>query len=181
MQGSDPKTAIETSPTKGTSRKNASESGFALAITLLSVAAFLYLSPNYLASEIITRITGLLLAIVGTGGLGFELSRLSGRGRTFGFDNLGLGLGFIGIWAIIYHFSPGWFINAPILLLLLFGLYGTTLGIIELLKSLPFNQPVQSQAPTAIELFTRGFVAIATLAGLVLTLLQIAKILKIIP
>lgn len=169
---------------KSVIRSSDFKAGLALIFTFLAVGVFLYLSPGYFGNAIATRIVSAVLAIIGLLGLSFELNRLSGKKGISGVDDLGVGLGLILAWVVIYHFSPGWWwVNAVLLLLLLVPAFGTTQGTIKIIGSLLSRLPSsagQSVGSSLSSLVVKLFLALAQVAAFVLVLLQLAQIFKVI-
>ncbi len=158
------------------SQKEKDQDGIALALTFLIASLFLYLFPTYFKIEFITLSISILFAIIGVFGLGIEINRLSSNPNGIGLDNLGIGVGIFAIWIIFFYYFNIWWVNILIFPVLIFGIYGTILGIMNIIFSL-FSDPKESMK---VKLSVKLPVVIAQLAGFALTLMQILQILKII-
>jgi|SRR5690625_1438205 len=152
------------------------QGGIALAFAFLASSLVLYLFPSYFKVEIITYCICIILAIIGVAGLGIELNKLSTNPKGIGLDNLGIGIGLFAVWIIFFYYYDLWWINVLIFPLLLFGIYGTVLGIVNIVFFL-FSNPNES---LKVKLSIKLPVVIAQFAGFVLSIMQILQILKII-
>ncbi|MGE6609355.1 hypothetical protein ACQKFG_02315 [Peribacillus sp. NPDC076916] len=102
--------------------------GIGLSIAMIIAAVFLYLTPSYLGSEIVTIIISSILVSFGISGLGMSLTELN-NGESIGIDRLGLGVAMLIIWGIVYYFSQYIWLNWALLIVLGIGLFGTATGI----------------------------------------------------
>lgn len=106
--------------------------GIGFALAMIIAAVFLYLTPSYLGSEIVTIIISSILVSFGIGGLGMALNKLNNGESNLGFDNLGLGVAMLIIWGIVYYYFQYIWLNWALLIVLGFGLFGTATGITSL-------------------------------------------------
>ncbi|OBZ14641.1 hypothetical protein A8L34_12020 [Bacillus sp. FJAT-27264] len=166
----------ETKKTIKTEKENI-QHGIAIALSFLVSSFLLFLLPVYLFNNAITYFVSILFAIIGVGGLGIELNKLSSNPKGLGLDNLGIGLVLGTIWTIFYYYFNLWWINLIILPLMLLGCYGIILGIINIFDNLfsSFSSPEKSKG----KFFIKLPVVIAQLAGFILTIMQILQIFKI--
>lgn len=100
-------------------------------------------------------------------GLGFELNKLSSKPNGLGLDNLGLGLVFGVVWITFYQYFDIWWLNIMIIPFLLFGCYGTILGLINIFTNLFTG----SNESLKLKLTIKLPVVIAQLAGFILTVI----------
>lgn len=78
----------------------------------------------------------ILFLLIGIIGLGIELNKLGDQTVKLGFDDLGIGSALLIVWATIYYFFPIWWVNLITIILLFFGVYGTTVGAIKIMRNL---------------------------------------------
>jgi hypothetical protein len=107
-----------------TNKSSNVRTGLALALSFFAISVFLYFQPTYLGS--VTRFIAIAFVVIGICGLGLELEKLyHGKDdptQNAGiFDNLGIGLGLLIIWIILYvNFAAVW-LNILIGLILIFA------------------------------------------------------------
>jgi len=147
-----------------------SERGLATALMFLAVAAYLYASPNYFVLHVASRLVGAAFAVIGVFGLGIELARLD-SGKRYGLNNLGFGLGFGLLWAVLHYRSDSLLISILIFPMLMLAANGIALAVIQMVKSIYSPHELKGRpAP-------KGLLLVAgQLAGFVLTVLQIVQI-----
>ncbi|MBA7491681.1 hypothetical protein ES702_02229 [subsurface metagenome] len=113
----------------------------------------------------------LIFTVLGIGGLSVELNKF----KKIKLDNLGIGIVFGILWAIIYYLSPIWWVNIITFPLLFYAVYGILLGLINIFKAIIFSDiSLKSKILVKIPLL------VGQLLGIVFVILQIIKILKII-
>ena len=120
-------------------RKSDVRSGISLAITFFIISIFLYFLPEYFGS--VTNLISVVLLVLGVMLLGVQLNNISSSRVDSGkrednrgiFDRIGVGVGFFIIWAVLYRRYPITWVNSITSLLLLVGIFGITLGLINLL------------------------------------------------
>lgn len=105
--------------------------GISLATAFIIGGIILNFIPNYFYFEILSTIMGLLLITFGIIGLSIELSKMSAK--TVGFSDLGVGLGLLIVWALLYYYLPYVWVNIVGFFFLLFGLYAAISGMITLI------------------------------------------------
>lgn len=149
--------------------------GTALATSFLAVSVFLYITPDYFKIHNITKIVSIVFGIIGVIGLSLELNKLNSNSKKLGLDNLGVGLGLGSIWALIYYYYPIWWVNILTFPLLILTLYGIILGIIEVISAI-----LTKEKSIKTTFLVKLPVAIAQVAGFILTVLQLLQIVKII-
>lgn len=109
----------------------------------------------------------ILFLLIGIVGLGFELNKLGDQTVKLGFDDFGVGFALVSIWAIIYYFFPIWWINLITIILLFFGVYGTTVGAIKILRILFLSKKnFLVKLPIVIVQFTAFVAAIVTILNI---------------
>lgn len=191
---------------KKTKAYSASSSGIAMALTAFIVSIFLYFQPNYYGP--VTNGVAIALIVLGIMGLGFELEKISsgqwdnltGQPQGSGiFDNLGIGLGFLVVWATVYYYFPMIWVNVLTSVVLLFGVYGTILGVLNwffgiMPRGLVYEKRIDeaggkaSSAPAdnsdknrkPWSMVTKIAIGISGATAFLASLLQILQILKII-
>lgn len=138
--------------------------GIALSITFLIIGGFLYFTPSYTGSMIISYSLAVFFLLIGITGLGLELNKLGGQTDKLGFDELGIGLGIGIIWAIIYYYLPVWWINLITIFLLFLSVYAITAGIIKILRILFLSKRnILVKLPIVIIQFVAFIAAIVTI------------------
>jgi hypothetical protein len=174
-------------------KKSDVRNGIALAITAFVISIFLYLQPDYFG--ILSTAAAIILIAFGFMGLGFELNKITSqdlaslinREKWPGiFDNLGIGLGFLVIWAAVYIYFPYIWLNIITSVILAFGVYGTTLGLVNVLfvalngsnKAIKVSE---NEADNAWSLATKIAVIISGVIGFIASLIQILQFIKVLP
>jgi hypothetical protein len=113
--------------------------GIALAVAVFTISIFLYFQSQYFGA--LTTPAAIALIVFGFAGLGVELNRITSEefdsliDREKGpgvFDNLGIGIAFLVAWSALYHYFPTVWMNVLTSPVLLFGTYGTVLGLVNL-------------------------------------------------
>ena len=119
-------------------RQDDSESGIAAAIMFFTVSIILHFNPTYFG--LLTKAVSIGFIVVGFMGLGLELNKIATRrpriSRTVGekhgvFDNIGIGIGLLIIWLALGHYHRFIIVSILVSPLLLFGVYGTILGLVN--------------------------------------------------
>ncbi|MFC7393010.1 hypothetical protein [Scopulibacillus cellulosilyticus] len=146
------------------------EFGIGLALAFILLAMFIYLNHDYLGNKDLSYIISAILISVGTIGLGTELES---ENKKFGFDNLGIGLGLLVIWALLHYYFPYTLINWVISFLLFFAFVGIFSGIVSLLVKLVNTRSGKS-------LIYKLPVIITQIGTAVLTVYQIMKKLNLL-
>jgi len=177
-------------------------SGIALAATAFIISIFLYFQPQYFGVP--TKAIAIIFIVIGFGGLGIELEKLTSdkRRSTISskkgsgiFDNLGIGFALFIAWATIYYYFPIVWVNVLTSVFLIFGVYGMTLGFTNIFfratsksraksnsnnsdpKEISFEQKrTHKPQPVAIKIA----VAASGVLGFIASLIQILQFLKII-
>lgn len=166
--------------------------GVSLALTCLLISLFLYYVPFYLGIKSISYLVSLVLAFTGVVGLGLELKKMSMgavRGQEgIAFDDLGIGLGLLGVWLVSYRLLDFWLLNAVTSFLLFFGCLGTISGLLDILHRLapqgtpgwPEESAARTTEPRRRFSWGQVFTIIVQVVGLVLGVLQVLQIVKVI-
>ncbi|MEO8338252.1 MAG: hypothetical protein ABI604_00880 [Nitrospirota bacterium] len=142
------------------------ESGVALGLAFFAAVAFTRLTPGYFSNY--TTVVGIIFLVLGVFFFGAALNALNGAERKFGLDDFALGLGIIGIWALIYNLWPRVWVNAVIFPIGFIGLFGTMLGLIRIATILTSHNTIRA-------FLVRLAVAIPIILGSILTLVNILK------
>ena len=179
--------------------KSTVSSGIAIALTAFLLSIFLYFQPQYLGS--LTNVAQIILIFIGFAGLGIELEKvingnrelLAQQAKVSGlFNNIGIGMALLILWASLYNQSPIAWLNGLTFIILMFATYGITLGLVNLLfaalpqtgivGSVPTTPSSSSQNETRRpwSLALKIAVVISGLTAFLASLLQILQILKVI-
>lgn len=141
--------------------------GISLATTFILFGIFLYFTPEFFLYKTLTTVLGLLSIVIGIMGLSFEMSKINDE--SVGFSDLGLGLGFLIVWAIIYYYLPNVWINIFSSLFLFFGLYGSFSGTIKVAYGFVFKRE------SRWKLTSKALVILLQLIGFVSAILTIVN------
>ena len=182
-------------PTKpqDTKRQSDVRGGIALAITAFAISIFLYFQPEYFGA--LTTVVAIALIALGFAGLGIELDKITSEeldsliNREKGpgiFDNLGIGIAFLIVWATLYRYFPVTWVNVLTSAILLFGAYAITLGLVNALffiltKSGSKAALSQGNSDKPWSLAIKIATAISGIIGLTASLIQILQFFKMIP
>ncbi|QFT91163.1 hypothetical protein FIU87_21155 [Bacillus sp. THAF10] len=109
--------------------------GIGLSFSFIFLAIFIYMYPEYLGGSTVTIIFSSICILIGVMGLGIELNKLNER-KNSGFDNLGIGLGLLFLWAILHYFFPYLLVNWLILIILFFAIIGIMSGLANLISNI---------------------------------------------
>ncbi|QHA92247.1 hypothetical protein [Bacillus sp. N1-1] len=109
--------------------------GIGLSVAFIIIATFVYLQPEYLGSSTVSIIFSSIFITIGVAGLGIELNKLNDK-QNSGFENMGIGLGFLMVWAVLHYFFPLVWVNWLLIVVLLFALIFITTGIANLVFTL---------------------------------------------
>ncbi|ANB56969.1 putative membrane protein [Anoxybacillus sp. B7M1] len=148
-------------------------SGIGFSFSLIVIAIFIYFSPDYLGSEVISLIMSSLMMAFGIIGLGIELNKLNNE-KKFGFDDLGIGLGLIIFWAILHYFFPIIWLNWVLLFVLFIGFYGIGVGIVKLVQNI-------IESSSGRQLAIKISVGIVQIAATAATIYEILKTFNLLP
>jgi len=187
---------------KKTTKPGDVQSGIALAVTAFIVSIFLYFQSQYFGS--FTKAAAIFLIVIGFGGLGIELEKLTSDKRrsiinqkkgSGIFDNLGIGLALFVVWATLYFYFPIIWVNVLTSGFLLFSVYGMALGFTNMLFRVPSKSRTKNSSividleESSSEQTTRHksqpvAIRIAIVAsgiiGFIASMIQILQFLKII-
>ncbi len=116
---------------------------------------------------ILSYLLTIVSLFIGIIGLGIELNKLGDQTVKLGFEELGIGLGLLIVWATIYYFFPIWWVNLITIFLLFFGTYGTTVGAVKILRNLfSSKKSFLFKLPIVIVQFTAFVAAIFTILNI---------------
>lgn len=152
--------------------------GYSVGLTFALVSVLIFYKADYFVIPQISYIVGSLFGILGVLICGNELSKSI---KPKGIDNLIYGVIFLLIWGVIYYFFNNivW-LNVLILFFLVFGCYGTIRGCIEFIFSIFSSISEKSAENGKTTIFKNIFLFLTQVFGLVLTVLNILKMLGIL-
>ncbi|MES0491927.1 MAG: hypothetical protein ABUK01_18170 [Leptospirales bacterium] len=107
------------------------KSSIAISFALIVIAIFMYFYPDVLGSPAITKIVSVFIAMIGIALLHGELLMLNHGVRSYKTENIGVGLLFVVVWALLYYFWPFWYVNIVSFLILAVGLFGIGRGVVD--------------------------------------------------
>jgi len=179
--------------TQNAKRRTDVRGGIALAMAAFAISIFLYFRSQYFGA--LTTGAAIALIVLGFAGLGIELNKmtsegldlLTNRGKGPGvFDNLGIGIALLVVWGALYRYFPIMWVNVLTSPVLLFGTYGTILGLVNalflvLIKSDSKTVSSQSESDKPGVLASKIAVAISGVVGFIASLIQILQFFKVIP
>lgn len=152
--------------------------GYSIGITFVLISAFIFCKTDYFVIPQISYTVGSVFGMLGILMCGSELSKSI---KPKGIDNLAYGIVFLLIWGIVYHFfSDVVWSNILILFFLVFGCYGTIRGCIEFAYSIFSSTSEKSIENSKTTTFKNLFLILTQVFGLILTLLNILKMLGIL-
>lgn len=153
--------------------------GYALGLTCIGVGIFLLLKPSYFFSPSVSYIIGALIGAFGVMGTGIELDKSS---KIKGFGNITIGLVVFAVWLVLYVKIKILWVNIISFGLLVFGCYGTILGIIQGIYSIVRNTQVpKSDSPNKksgsviCTLLSQTILFLTQLCGLMVAILNVIK------
>jgi hypothetical protein len=141
--------------------------GLPVVISLITLSVFLYVRPEYLGYKTVSMIISIIVVIIGFIGLSIELNKIGE-----GVSDFIIGLIFLIIWGTVYHFYSVVWLNAIMLFFMVFGIYGTSKGLIKMLFGILSN-------PSQGDKKKRLIILIIQLIGFGATILQYLTSFKI--
>lgn len=152
--------------------------GYSVGITFVLVSVFIFYKTDYFVIPQISYVVGSIFGILGVLICGSELSKSI---KPKGIDNLAYGVIFLLIWGILYYFFGDivW-LNVLFLFFLVFGCYGTIRGCIEFGFSIFSSISAKSTENGKTTIFKNVFLILTQIFGLILTGLNILKMLGIL-
>jgi len=176
-----------------TKKQSDVRAGIALAVAAFTISIFLYFQSQYFGA--LTTPAAIALVVLGFAGLGIELNKITSGGldslidpeKGPGiFDNLGIGIAFLVIWGALYHYFPIVWVNVLTSPVLLFGTYGTVLGLVNVLflvlaKSNAKTTSAQSGPDKPGLLAIKIVSAVSGVLGFIASLIQILQFFGVIP
>lgn len=183
----------QSTATQDTKKQSDVKAGIALAVGAFIISIFLYFQSQYFG--ILTTPVAVFLIVLGFAGLGIELNKITSEtldsliDREKGpgvFDNLGLGISLLVVWGALYHYFPAVWVNVLTFPVLLFGTYGTSLGLVNLLflvlaKSSPKTTSNQSESDKPGLLAIKVVSAVSGILGFIASLIQILQFFGVLP
>ena len=148
--------------------------GIALALAFLFTSIFLYIYPEFIGNQLVTRSIGVFFGLMGTM---FFLSQLTNidfstnKEIKSAISDIIVGLVVGVIILLLLYFFTNWLVHLIVTLLMLLTLFGFLRGIITILTSIDF-----SKGNRLIKLP----VIILNIAIFTLTILQLLQIFKVI-
>lgn len=155
-------------------RMKSIKGGLALGLGFLVVATYLMFTPEYFGNDTITRVVSIIIFLLGIIGLSLELNKLVGEHKKIGFDDFGLGLTLVIIWAILHYYFPQTWVNIILFFLLLLAVYGMLLGFINIIHSIIID------TSSIRKKTVKALVVLAQIVAFIGALLQSMQILKLI-
>ncbi|RLG71458.1 MAG: hypothetical protein DRO11_04420 [Methanobacteriota archaeon] len=184
----------QSTATQNTRKQSDVRTGIALAVSAFTISIFLYFQPQYFGA--LTTPVAIALIILGFAGLGIELDKivigkevesLIDREKGPGvFDNLGIGIALLVVWGTLYRYFSTIWVNVLTSPVLLFGTYGTVLGLVNVLflilvKSSDKAASPQNEPDRPGLLAIKVISAIPGVLGFIASLIQILQFFGIIP
>lgn len=151
--------------------------GYALAITFVLISIFVFVKNDYFYFPIIANIVGVFLGIIGIVGCGIEISKSV---SIKGIGNICLGILCLLLWYAIYICINNIILNILVFSLLMLGCYGIALGILQFFYSVGTLISSVIKENDKMNALKDVFLLLTQLLGVVLTLLNILKLVGII-
>lgn len=153
--------------------------GYAVGLTCIGVGVFLLLKPSYFFSPTVSYIIGALIGALGVIGTGLELDKTS---KIKGFGNITMGLVVFATWLVLYVKIKIFWVNILSFGLLVFGCYGTILGIIQGIYSIVrnthssrFQSPNEKNGIAIGALLSQIVLFLTQLCGLTVAIINVVK------
>ena len=183
----------QSTATQDTKKRSDVRTGIALAVGSFTISIFLYFQSQYFGA--LTTPAAIALIVLGFAGLGIELNKITSEKldslidtekRPGIFDNLGIGIALLVVWGALYHYFPIVLVNVLTFPVLLFGTYGTVLGLVNILflvsaKSSAKTTSAQSESDKPGLLAIKIVSAISGVLGFIASLIQILQFFGVIP
>ncbi|AYW47839.1 hypothetical protein C7K38_05405 [Tetragenococcus osmophilus] len=106
--------------------------GFSVAVAFIIISMYLLFFDSNFYSPYLKYVLSALTGTVGTVGMSVEINKITEK--KFKFDNLSLGVVLIGLYFFLSDYLNNDFLQTIILILLLFGAYGTIEGLVIMCK-----------------------------------------------
>ena len=154
--------------------------GYALGATLLGIGIFLLIKPDYFPLPIVSYIIGAVIGILGTLGIGIELSKTA---KIKGINNIAIGVVLVAIWLVTYLKIQSLWVNIMFIILLILGCFAVFLGIFQGIYSIIENVNVNKQqkkehperGKTLGSMISQIILFLTQLCGLGLAIINIIK------
>ena len=147
---------------------------FSVALTFLIIGIFLTYNKNYFQNEIVSTVIKIIFIFFGIIGFITFVGKFNKNHQIKGMDNLIAGIVIFLIWFFIYFYVKSTIANTIMFFFLIFGLYGTCRGVLEILYSL------KNESKNILGAIKKMIPIISELFGIMLIAIQILQALKII-
>ena len=147
--------------------------GFSIGLTFLTASLFLYLKNDYLTGDIYTVILSTLIGLFGFCMCSIQLGKSPKVERLVDFA---IGFFFFILWLLVYKKLNLLFTNFIALVLFILGVYGMIRGTIEIGYSICTRIVIRSPEKRRTTQAKELFLLFSQFCGLVLTVLNILKI-----
>lgn len=151
-------------------------SGFAIAFSFISVGILLLCYPGYFGNSLMTTVFRWVFIFFGIIGLAAEIGKTRSDSAIKGIDDLVIGLVLLGLWLVCFLLGNS-ILNMVALSLLVFGLYGTSRGVMEVVYSFSLQKRRTGEAKG--KAITDILLLVTQLASFALVILQLVKALKV--
>ena len=147
--------------------------GLTLGFAFIFVGLFLLFVPNYFGNELAGKIVQWVFIVVGALGLWVEFNKSKSMSTIKGFDDLWVGVLFLAVWAALFFILKNSLWNIIGFFCLIFGIYGASRGIFQIIYSIRLNQKDKVQAKKNI--VSDVILFLTKLISLTLVVLQFIK------
>ena len=155
------------------SKKKLIES-LSIAFAFLLTSIVLYIMPDFIGNQIVTRSIGVIFGLIGVAGLMVELTNMkknSNEEFKSAMQDMAVGI-FLGvIILLLLYFFSNWFVHLIVTLLMIFAIYGTFSSILKMLILTDFSKR---------HIFIKLPIILLNIAIFTLTILQLLQIFKVI-
>ena len=148
--------------------------GYSLGLSFILISLFFFWQDTYLLYREFTQVVGTLVGVLGLSAVAIQLNKSA---SIKGFDSLGIGLAITLIWLICYLKLNWFWLNLLLILPLALGVYGTIRGVLEIAYSFITRTVVNKDDKPKTTRIKEAFLLITQILGLILTILNILKIL----
>ena len=156
---------------------DSSINGFAIVVAFIGIGLFLAYHNDYFGNTIVSKIVQWIFIIIGGLGLCVEISNLrknNPKKNIEGISDFVMGITFLVIWWIIYNNLNIWYINIINLFFLMFGLYGSWRGILEIGYSF-FKTNKQDKKSSILSFIKELILIISEILAIVVAIINILQ------